>query len=511
MLHLSHRVLLSLGALASLGACTRYHAPPVSPKVAPRFTEAPTNAPTVRLDARWWAPFGDEGLSALIDGLMKQNLALKQASQRVLQLRAVATQVGSQRWPSLNFEGSVSRNKQLNQFSRLPTASVSSMDGAPTSPTNSMPTSFTLDSYRASLAVSYELDVWGRLGSLTEASERDAVAAEQDRNAMAVTLTASAAELWFQLAELKARDALLAQQLKADEELLSLTLARAEEGLAPHLQVLQQTQQRDRTRAQRPLLAAQEASLTRRLALLMGEVSQPLTPNASLPDLPSLPELGVPAELLLRRPDVRAAQARLAAADARVSAAVSARLPSLRIGGNLGFQAFEPSELFDDYVWGLSSSLLAPIFQAGRLSAAQSQQEAALKERLFALQERLITAYHEVEDALSLEREQQRQLKALERVVQSGEELVESATSRYLEGLGDFLTVLNARQGLYAAQLALLSARRATLSSRVQLHRALGGAWAGEGLEPTAALAPSAPSASLIPSASLTPSASLAR
>ncbi len=467
-----------------LSACAREAAPTEVPVPAPAFQEATVAASgaPIRPGEPWWERFGDEGLSALVGGLMSENLALAQARERVLQMRAVATQTGSQRWPQLNLDVGWSRNKQLNQFALLsrsrttPSAQAGAAGAA--AATNAMPTSFTLDNYRASLAVSYEVDIWGRVGSLTEAAERDAVAAEEDLKGMAVTLSASAVDLWLQLVELGARERLLRAQLEDAEELLALTVARFEEGLSPHLQVLQQAQQRDGLRAQVPLLEAQRSSMARRLAALLGRAGVSLSVPESLPALPALPALGLPGELLLGRPDVRAAQARLAAADARVSAAVSARYPSLRLGGSVGLQAFEVEKLFDDFVWGLSAGLLTPLFDAGRLASAQEQQESMLRERGLALKERLITAYHEVEDALALERQQRAQLAVLDEVLEGAEALVDSSMERYLEGLGDFLSVLTARQGLYAAQLSHLSAARACLSSRVQLHRALAGDFA---------------------------------
>ena len=197
--------------------------------------------------------------------------------------------------------------------------------------------------------------------------------------------------------------------------------------------------------------------------------------NEVLPDRPSLPKIGLPATLLESRPDIKSASFRLSAADARVSAAVSARLPGLRFGTNVGYQSFEYDELFDDMIWSVSANLLTPIFQGGRLRAEQSRTEAVLQERLFNLKERFVTAYHEVEDALGAERSTEEQLERVRAQLSSAEALYESAHQRYLNGVGDFLTTLTARQGFFAAQLALLASERAALSARVQLHRALGG------------------------------------
>ena len=472
--------------LVALSGCTRVH---VSDQIETpdRFLEA---GPPIDLHAKtsdiksagitpsapWWQSFKSDALDRLHDQLFSDNLQLLQARERVIQLRAIATQTGSQRWPTLNLDLGWSRTKQLNPFSRINNSGSppAGMAGA----TPNFPDSFTQDNFRASLAVSYEVDVWGRVSSLTEAAERDAVSSQEDLKAIAVTLSATLTDLWLQLIEVEERRRILAQQLNDDEAQLAVVTSRFQQGLSPHIEVLQQIQQRDRTRAQAPPLIAQSASLKRRIAALLGQPNlNPLSPPNTFPDLPPLPATGLPATVLAQRPDVRAAQARLAAADARVSAAVSARLPGLRIGTNIGYQSFEFKELFDDIIWSLSANLLSPIFQGGRLRAEQQRAEAVLRERLFALRETVMTAYHEVEDALSNERSSTEQLARIQAQLSSAQALFESAQSRYLEGVGDFLTMLSARQGLYIAQLSALSAGRAQLSARVQLHRALAGSW----------------------------------
>lgn len=439
----------------------------------------------ISIDDPWWRSLGDPALDHLIEGLFSQNLQLAQARERVIQMRAVARQAGSQRWPTLNLDMGWSRTKQLNPFSRLSSGSGTpmppgSMDGqAGGNSASPFPSSFTQDNFRASLAVSYELDVWGRIGSLTEAAEREAIASESDMYSMAITLSATIADVYFQVIETQARLTILESQLRDDEDQLEVVISRFNQGLSPHIEVLQQTQQRDRTHAQLPPVKALLSRLKRRIAALWGrsQLEDTFVFATQLPEALALPQVGLPASLLESRPDIRSAAARLSAADARVSAAVSARLPGLRFGTSVGYQSFQFDELFDDFIWSLTGNLITPLFQGGRLRAEQSRTEAALRESLLAMRERLLTAYHEVEDALSNERSLGEQLNRVEKQLSSAETLFESAHSRYLQGVGDFITTLTARQGLYASQLAALAAKRASLSARVQLHRALGGGW----------------------------------
>lgn len=431
-------------------------------------------------EGRWWRSLNDPQLNAIVEGVFSQNLQLAQAKERVTQMRSLAIQAGSQRWPSLNLDLGWSRTKQLNPFSRLNSSGASSVQANPSMGAvqgAGMPSSFTQDNFRASLAVSYELDVWGRIGSLTEAAELDAIASEGDLKAIVITMSASAVDVYFQIIETQSRLSILEEQLSDDEAQLEVILTRFTQGLSPQIEVLQQTQQRDRTRAQLPPVKALLASLQRRLAALRGETR--LDPSVRfpkvLPQRPSLPPIGLPASLLETRPDIQSARARLSAADARVSAAVSARLPGLRFGTNVGYQSFEYNEIFDDLIWSVSSNLLTPLFQGGRLKAEQKRTESVLRMSLLALKEKFITAYHEVEDAIGAEVSASEQFERVSAQLRSAEALFESAQHRYLQGVGDFLTTLTARQGLFASQLAVLSAERAALSARVQLHRALGG------------------------------------
>lgn len=478
--------MISLGSLVSAG-CTRAY---VNAEVErpERFHELMTSGssggPQERAEVSthdlWWRSLSDPQLNALVEGIFSSNLQLKQSIERVKQMRAIAVQAGSQRWPTLSLDLGWSRTKQLNPFSRLSSGGTNPAGGAAAgmAPTSALPDSFTQDNFRASMAVSYEVDVWGRIGSLTEAAELDATASEADLKTMAITLSANLVDLYLQWIEAQYRLKILGDQARDDEAMLRVVTQRFQQGLSPQIEVLQQAQQRDRTSAQLPPLNAQISTLKRRIAALRGEYNlQNLQLPKRFPPLSELPKIELPAEVLARRPDIQAARARLSAADARVSAAVSARLPGLRLNASGGYQSFELEELFDDMIWSLAGNIITPLFQGGRLKAEQARAESTLRERLLTLRERYLVAYHEIEDALALERSAREQVTRTQAQRDSAIALFESAQRRYLQGVGDFLTTLNARQGLYVSQLAMVSAERSALSARVQLHRALGGGW----------------------------------
>ncbi|MEE2644119.1 MAG: efflux transporter outer membrane subunit [Myxococcota bacterium] len=433
------------------------------------------NAPQLNAGRPWWQEWEAVSLNTLMEQLFRSSLSLAQARARFLQLRSLSIQAGSERWPSLNLSASVSERKQLNNCGRAFST------GAPGAP--APPSSFTLQTYGVSLGASYEVDVWGRIGAQVRAAERDEEAAAAELRALAVTLSASLAELWLQLIEQEQSEKLLREQAERERALLSLTELRFEQGLRPVVDSLQQAQRLAQVESQLPLFQARIAQLRRQINALLGRYQGGVDVPELLPELPDLPKIPLPAELLSARPDLQAARLRVIASDERVAAAFAARLPAFRLSADVGLQAFELDEILEDIIWGWAVNLAAPLFQAGRLEAAQQVRAQQLREQLSAWGELTIKALHEVEDAVSQEQALSTQVDELRRQEEGAEALYEAATRRYQEGVGDLLTVLNANQGLSQAQQGLLAARRGRLSAHIQLHRALGGGWSERVLE----------------------------
>ena len=449
--------------LALLSACTvhqRRDPKDLPVEVPASFSQAVDGATQPQ---RWWTAFEDAGLTAQVDRVLAQNLDIKQGVLRIEQARLRAGQAGSAKWPTLDANVGASRTKQLNQFGR-------GIPGAPES--------FEIDTYRASLEVAYEVDLFGRISSATRAAESDVKAAQYDVQALGVTLIASTADAWFMLAEQNALRALLAEQRTLNETLLELLELRFANGLANRADVLLQQEQLERIDAQGPLVEARARVLTHQLAALMGVPASNFAVEApqDLPELTALPGLGIPSEALQQRPDVRAAMARIQAADHRIGVAVAARYPSFRLSASAGLQAFEVGDLLDDWVWSIAANLIAPIFDGGRRKADVKIAEAELKVQLAGLSKTLLTAIREVEDALVQERQQRLHLARIDTRLSLLNAFVEDSQARSLEGVTDYLPVIQAVGAVQAAQQAQLSARRQLISHRIQLHRALGGA-----------------------------------
>lgn len=234
-----------------------------------------------------------------------------------------------------------------------------------------------------------------------------------------------------------------------------------------------------------PLAEGQEQVLHHELAVLLGKApgAELVLGSYGLETVPPLPATGVPAELLVNRPDVRAAPARLNATDYRVAVARADQLPAVRLTGGVGYSADDIANLFDDWFVNLAANLAAPLFDGFRRQAEVERTRAVLEERLAAYRLTVLTAIKEVEDALARERTQREYADALARQLEDAGNALKEAVQRYRKGLNDYLPVLTALERTQALTRILVTARRDLLTFRVNLYRALGGDWTRD-LEP---------------------------
>jgi NodT family efflux transporter outer membrane factor (OMF) lipoprotein len=459
--------------LFCLFSCAPYKAnesrpPPVS--VPEDFSES--GHPKAYEDP-WWFSFQDPALDALVDQALADNLDLAQAWARLEQATALARRTASGLWPEIAIEVGV--RKGQSNFSggdRLGTFSI------------------TTESFPVTIGAAYEVDLWKRIASQKRGAVLDMIATRQDVDAMAMTLAAQVTEAWFGFLEQGTQTRLLVEQQATGRTFLELTRLRFSQGLASALDVYQQRQQLAATRAEVPLVESRKEVFRHQLAVLVGVPPLALVPpeREELPGLPPLPPTGLPVDLLTRRPDVRSAHLRLAAADHRVASAVADRLPALRIGGQTGYESRNLDELellFDNWIWSIFANITWPIFDGGRRKAEVDRNKAVVKERLGAYGQVVLLALREVEDSLIQERKQAAFVIELERQAKLARDTLREARMRYANGLSDYLPVLAALESLQTVERSQIVAQRQLLSYRVQLYRALGGAWM-HALEPPA-------------------------
>ena len=415
---------------------------------------------------RWWEAFGDDKLDELILRGLSDNFSLRVAWARLDAAIALARIAGAARWPQVGVDVGVGRDSRVVALgggrTRLRTDTRSVTPGA-----------------------SYEVDLWGKLRFGTAAARLEARAGRHDLDAAAMTLAANVADVYFAIIEQHARIDLINQQSEVNQTYLDLTKLRFGQGQDSALDVDQQRQQAASASAELPLVKSRLKVLEHQLAVLLGQ-----TPDTDLgvagtvlPDLPPAPEAGIPAELLKRRPDVRAAELRAVAADHRVAAAIADRFPTLRLGASLPFQAAHFSQVFADFVWSISAGLSAPIIDGGVRRAEVDRTRAVAAERINNYGAVLLAALREVEDALVQERRQLAYLERVDEQVKIAHDTLREARSSYVNGLGDYLPVLTALRAQQQVELLQLREKKRLLEHRIQLYRALGGSWMSE-LEP---------------------------
>jgi len=460
------RALAALLALTPV-ACSVHHvgdppAPPLAAPVPARFTEASEAAASEAPIERWWTQLEDPELDRLVAQALADNLDLRRAAARVAQAEAVARAADSGLLPRLNAQAGVSGARTV--FNLGEPLGVRSTESA---------------SYTVSLSAAYEIDLWGRIGHAADAAARDVLASREDMSAAALSLSARVTDLWLQRTGERALLALIARQEDAAQKLVALVELRFAQGLAASQDVYQQRQSLAAVRAARPLALGRVAVVEHQLAILLGRPPGALTlaDRDALPALPPSPPTGVPTDLLMRRPDVRAALQRITAADHRVGQAIAAQYPSLSLSASTGFQAPDLLALFEHWIWNLAANLLAPLFDGGQRSAEVDRARGALEELVTAYGQITLTALGEVEDALVQERRQADNVVDVEAQLALATLAHDEARVRYANGLATYLDVLTTERTLQQVEQALLQARRQLLTYRVQLHRALGGSW----------------------------------
>lgn len=414
------------------------------------------------LPERWWEKFNDPTLNRLVEQGIGGNLQLKAAWARFRQARAVIKPAKWGHLPELGLQAQAARQKTRFDL------------GPPVGEVTP-----TVTTYSLNLGASYEIDLWKRLYNQLPARVLDAASLRDDVSSIAMTLAGEITGAWFDLINLNAQKKLIASQLKTSETFLELIELRYAKGLVTALDVYQQKQQVAATRAQLNQLLVGETGARVRLAILLGESPShfKLEIGETLPEVPAVPGTGIPADLLHRRPDVRAAMRRVESADYDLSVEIANMMPRLTLSAGVGYQSDSVGGLFDNLLWNLVGGLTQPIFQRGVLKAKANRQRAVVEERVYNYSQVFLQAIGEVETAAESLKRQKILLKDYEEQVELAAGTFSIAEERYQQGLVEFLQVLTAMQGKNAAEIGLLQAQRNHLAQYIQLCRALGGTW----------------------------------
>lgn len=357
----------------------------------------------------------------------------------------------------------------------------------------------TTDLFQTGFDASWEIDVFGGNARRVEAANADLAAALENRRDVMVTLLAEVARNYIELRGAQARLAVAQANLKADQELLDLTRSMQRSGLATDLDVARAAGQVAQTATALPPLQTQIRESIHAIAILLGRqpeaLSAALENPQPLPTLPAEIPVGLPSELLLRRPDIRRANLQLAAATARVGAATADLFPKFGLTGSVGFDATEFTHLFDwqSHYFLVNPTVTWPVFDAGRIVSNISLQNATADEMLLQYKKTVLAALQDVQDALVAYAAEQARHQAAQEWLNQSQTALTLAENRYRNGLSTYLDVLDAQRTLFSAQDTLTQSTQAMTINLIALYKALGGGWQTEESQAPAASGPPAP------------------
>jgi multidrug efflux system outer membrane protein len=427
---------------------------PASP-APPAFSEADAADASPALTA-WWMRFDDPTLASLVARALAENLELRIADARVREAAALRRVIGAPLWPRVDATAEGARES----------GSAAQADSA-----------------LAGLGATWEIDVFGGSRRALEAARADHQASVADRRAVLVLLLGEVASSYIDLRGVEALQVTVTRNLATQRETRDLTEAQRRAGLASDLDVERARALMATTAAELPLLDVARRASAHRLAVLLGlpptGLAAELAESAPIPAVEDGLIVGVPADLLRRRPDLARAERELAAATARVGVAVADLYPRFTLNGSVGLRSESVKDLFsaDSGFAAIGPNVAWPIFAAGSLRAQVQVASAAQERALAAYDLALLEAYEDVENALVRHTREQLRRRALREAVDANREAAELARRLYANGLGAFLDVLVAERSLLEAESRLVESETAVSTSLVALFVALGGGW----------------------------------
>lgn len=418
---------------------------------------------TLPVEDNWWRNFNDPVLDSLIEVAVKQNYSVQMAANRIEMARANLRIQQSSYAPTLGLGAGWNREQTSGHTSSLPREITQYAD--------------------ASLSMSWEIDVFGSIRNRVKAQRENFAASQEEYNAVMVSLCAQVASAYINLRELQQEVEVARQNCLSQEAVVEITEKRFETGLVSKLDVAQAKSVYYSTRASLPMLEAGIIQYTNTLAVLMGlypeDVKRLADTPRSLPDYMETVGIGFPANLLLRRPDIRSAERQVNAQAASLGASKSDWWPQVFLKGSVGFASHDIDKLFNhnSLTYQIAPAISWNFFQGGRLAQATRLAQAQLDETINQFNETVLTAVQEVDNAMSSYKNSIKQIVALREVVNQGQQTLDLSLDLYKQGLTPFQNVLDAQRSLFTYENQLTQAKGSSLLHLIQLYQALGGGW----------------------------------
>jgi NodT family efflux transporter outer membrane factor (OMF) lipoprotein len=483
--------LLLLTLLAGCTVGPKYDRP--SAPSAPAYKEAtasdgtevagwkPAQPDDAAIRGNWWELFNDPQLNALEQQVNVSNQTIAASFAAFLQARALVREARAQYYPTLTTTPSATRGRQPVN-SRGATVATGTTGATGTAGTSALSPDGLYDSFSLPFDASWTPDLWGRVRNTVKGNVAAAQASAADLQNTRLTAQAEVAVDYYELRSQDSMKQLLDATVVAYQKSLELTQALYETGIDDDEAVAQAEVQLQTTQAQATNLAIARAQYEHAIALLVGQpastFSIPVETEALRVDVPGIP-VGVPSQLLERRPDVAASERLMAQANAQIGVATAAYYPTLTLSAAAGFESNALSNwlTWPNRFWSVGPSLAETLFDAGLRSATVQQYRAAYDQTVATYRGTVLTAFQQVEDNLAALRILALEIKQQDTAVASAERLLAIATDRYKLGLDPYLDVITAQTGLLSARQTAVTLRMQQLTSGVQLIEALGGGW----------------------------------
>jgi len=495
------RCLAALLASTALSACEMgpNFAPPRPAVPAAYIAEQPASEPTPyttgdAVDPNWWENFNDPELTKLEGSAVSQNLDLQIATERLLEAEAQAQITGAVLYPSLGGAASYTRegpSKEgiFNAFGGGASASTSASSVASGATGTTGGGAFSassiapLDLYQYGLQSMYDLDLWGKNRRAVEAAIAAARGSEEARRASLLNVEAQVASNYIQLRGTETILAITQKNLSFAKQLVDLTVERQQAGLTTSLDVANARATAAEIESQIPTLVAQRDTFIGEIGLLLGVTPQTLpeelTTPAAVPLTPPSVPIGLPGDLLRRRPDVREAEQDLHEATAETGVAVASFFPDISLSGSVSLQALQFKNLneFKAITYAIGPDITIPLFEGGQLTGQLKLRKAQQQEAALNYAKTVLTAFYQVDTSLVDYNQEHATLDALSVDTQQSQIALGLAEDQYKQGLADYLTVLDAQQSFLSAQQSQATAVARVGTDLVTLYQALGGGW----------------------------------
>ncbi|WP_186804668.1 efflux transporter outer membrane subunit [Limihaloglobus sulfuriphilus] len=446
-------IIIVAAAVISLGGCMPEREPGrVEMNLPDKFSAEGTDV----LPEKWWQSLEDPQLSELIEQAVGDNFTIRAAWDRLEQARQEAIKAGADHLPAVNYDGSAGRSVTERGSNR----------------------NYTTD-YNLGLSLGYEVDLWGRIKSIEQAAVYDAQAREHELAAAAITLSSTIAGTWYQYAEACRRVEVIERQLGSNRQVLELITLQFKKAQASAADVFRQRQLVESSNG-RLIQARQSCELLQyQLSILAGKAPGKHWPGgeAQLIELSRLPQVSIPSELILRRPDIAGAYKSVLAADERAAASIANQYPSLRITAAAQTGGESTSDIFDDWLANIAAGVTGPLFDGGSRKAEVERSRARLSEAINSYSQTVLESLKEVEDALAAEDYQRQFVESVRSQLDLSRDVFERTRESFIKGQFDYIRVLESLVSQQSLELSELQARRVLIEKRIDLCKAIAGGW----------------------------------